>query len=202
MDGPDLIGQRLGCGRDLAGAGLGELAHDLDELGVLQARDQERPAVGPLLRLPDLALLGVGEGPPGAPCERLDVELELLGEQAVHCAAELEEFVDGSLTFLGRQVGCHLVDEECVEAGVAGLVDPMEAQDVAEQSVEFLAVADVLDVVQLGEPLDHAGEQQRRQRGLVQHDPGDGLAPGDQPAMDCRSRSRTAHRRGASAPGA
>jgi hypothetical protein len=65
---------------------------------------------------------------------------------------------------------------------VAGLVDPVEPQDVAEQRVELGAVTNVLDVVQLGEPLDHAREQQRGQRRRGEDHVGDRLAPGDEPA--------------------
>jgi len=53
------------------------------------------------------------------------------------------------------------VDQQAVEAGVARLVDPVEPQQVAEQPVELGGVAHVLGVVELGEPLDHAREEQR-----------------------------------------
>jgi hypothetical protein len=63
---------------------------------------------------------------------------------------------------------------------VPGLVDPVEAEDVAEQFVELCLVADVLDVVQLGEPFDHAGQQQRGERRGGEDGAGDVLAAGHQ----------------------
>ena len=48
-----------------------------------------------------------------------------------------------------------------VELGVPRLVDPVILEQVAEQRVELLVVADVFDVVELNEPLDSAREQQR-----------------------------------------
>ena len=104
------------------------------------------------------------EGPTCAPGQRLDVEFDLLGQEAVDCAAEIQQLVDRPFPLLGRQVAGDLIDQHRVEAGVAGFVDPVEPEDVPEQPVEVVAVAHVFDVVQLGEPLDHAREQQRGQR--------------------------------------
>lgn len=58
----------------------------------------------------------------------------------------------------------------------------MEAEDVPEQLVELGVVLDVLGVVELGEPFDHAGEQQGREWRGVEHDFGDLFAPGDKAA--------------------
>ena len=58
----------------------------------------------------------------------------------------------------------------------------MEPEQVAEERVEALAVADVFDVVELGEPFDHAGQQQRGEFRSPEDDFGHGLSAGDQPA--------------------
>jgi hypothetical protein len=56
-----LSGERVGGGGDLLAAGFGESRHHLRELGVLQARHQEGPAIGALLLGTDLRPLGLGD---------------------------------------------------------------------------------------------------------------------------------------------
>jgi hypothetical protein len=156
--------ERVGGGGDLGFAGGGELADDAHEVGVFEPRDQEGPPVGALLVGADVVPFVVGEGPPAGWLQGIDVQLDLLGEEPVDGAAQLEQLVDRLFSLVGGQFAGDLVDQQAVEAGVAGLVDPVEAQDVPEQLVELAAVPDVFDVVKLGERLDHAGQQQRGER--------------------------------------
>ena len=77
--------------------------------------------------------------------------------------------------------------EECVQAGVARLVDPNGTAGGRGTAVEFLAVRARARHSAAGGPLDHAGDKQRRQRGPSEHDLGDGLTPGDQPAVNAEA---------------
>src|SRR5688500_16284824 len=70
------------CGTgDLVLAAGGQLADDADEVGVLEARDEERPAVGALLVRPDLPPLAVAEGPAARPRQGVDIQLALRGQE-------------------------------------------------------------------------------------------------------------------------
>jgi hypothetical protein len=47
---------------------------------VLEPRDEEGPAIGPLLLGADLCSFGLAEGAAGGDLQRVDVELDLLSE--------------------------------------------------------------------------------------------------------------------------
>lgn len=79
----------MGGGGDLRRAGGGELLDDAHEVGVLKARDEERPAVRAPLVGADLVALVVAEAPAGGPLQGLDIELDLLAEESVDGPAEL-----------------------------------------------------------------------------------------------------------------
>jgi hypothetical protein len=119
---------------------------------MLEPGHEERPSVGAPLVGADVMSLVADERPPAGQLQRVDVQLDLLGEQVVDGATQIEQLVHGLLPLFGRQAVGDLVDEQAVHAGVARLVDPVEAEDVPEQLVEVRAIADVPDVVELGEP--------------------------------------------------
>ena len=101
-----------------------------------RARDEERPAVGAPLVGADLVALGFGEATPGGGLQCVDVELDLIAEEPVDGAPELEQLVDRLLPLVCAEPVGDLVDEQAVHPCVADLVDPVEAQQVAEQLVE------------------------------------------------------------------
>ena len=76
--------------RELLGTASGELLDDADEVRVLEARDEEGPPTRPLLVGADLVSFGLAEGTAGGELQRVDVELDLLSEQPVDGAAQLE----------------------------------------------------------------------------------------------------------------
>ena len=131
----------------------------------------------------DLCSLGLAEGTAGGALQRVDVELDLLSEQPVDGAAQLEQLVHRRLALLGSEIGRDLVDEQAVEPRMSGLVDPVEAKDVPEQLVELGAVADVLDVVELGEPLDHARQQSAVRGEVPRTTPATASRPGTRPQL-------------------
>ncbi len=55
---------------------------------------------------------------PAARGERVDVELDLLGEEPVDGAAQIEQPVDRLLALAAGQIPGDLVDEQAVDAGV------------------------------------------------------------------------------------
>ena len=57
---------------------------------MLEARDEERPPVRPLLVGADLVSFRLGEAPAGGDLQCVDVELDLLSQEPVDRAAELE----------------------------------------------------------------------------------------------------------------
>ena len=69
---------------------------------MLEARDEEGPAVGAPLVGADLVVLDVGEGTAGGPLQRVDVEFDLLAEQPVDGATQFEQLVD-RLRLVGRR---------------------------------------------------------------------------------------------------
>ena len=158
-----LRGKGLGGGGDLLAPFVRELLDDPDELWMLQAGDKERPPVGALLMRTDLLPFDVGEAARAPLLEGFDVELELLREQSIYCSTELEQPVDGLLRSwqswfarLRRSAGCR--------GGRAVTRRSSGTATITEQAVEVGTVADVLGVVELREPFDHARQQQRRQR--------------------------------------
>ena len=132
----------------------------------------------------DVLSLRLAEGATSGPLERVDVHFHLAGEKLVDRRSELQELTEGLFSLLGAKVDGDLVDEQAVHTSVARFVDPVEAQYVAEQFVKLAAVADMLDVVELGEPLDHAGQQQSAERRGTKYGPGHGFASGHQIAGD------------------
>src|SRR5262245_20107171 len=145
--------------------------------------NEERPAIRLLLSGADLLPLLVPEAAASQALERVYVELDLCGQQAIGRVAQREEFVDRRLALLDGEVLRDLGDEQRVELGVARLVDPVEPQDVAEQRIEILVIAYVFDVVQLDEPLDETREQERRERRGGQHRLRDGFTSIDETAL-------------------
>jgi hypothetical protein len=55
---------------------------------------------------------------PGGLLQRVDVQLDLLTEQAVDGATQFEQLVDRHFSLVGAEVTGHLVDEQAVHAGV------------------------------------------------------------------------------------
>jgi len=111
----------------------------------------------------DFIPLVIGEAAVGDGFQGVDVHLDLVGEKRVDGGPQFQQSVDGLLALLGSELAGDFFDEHTVGLGVLRLVDSVELEDVAEQGVEIPVVLNVLLVVKLGEPLDHAGQQQGRQ---------------------------------------
>src|SRR5262249_56809531 len=117
---------RGGLGQPI-GPGGTELAHNADEVGMLQTRHQESPPVGTLLVNTDVLAVGVGEDPTSGPLKGVDVHLDLPDEKIVDRRTELQKVGDGVVALVGAEVDGDLVDKQAVHASVAGLAGPVEA---------------------------------------------------------------------------
>ena len=173
-----------------------------DEVGVLQTRDEERPAVGALLMRADFSPFGVGEAAP--------VRFSRDSMSSSSCCASNPSTAPPS----SSSSSIAFSRSSAVSSPATSSISRLSRRAWRDSSIQWkrsrsrnspsssASVADVLGVVELGEPLDHARQQQRGQRRRGEHGLGDCLAPGYKSALDAEAGRRTARRRGPSSPGA
>src|SRR5687767_7250152 len=145
--------------------------------------DHARAEIGPperlmLLGLQMLAPLGA-ELAAGRGFEGVEVERGLGREAAVEEGADLEIAVDrgldpGLVAALGERF-----DHQRVELGVLRLLHPVMLEKALEQRVEPAVVADRIDIMALGHPLDLQDDERDRERVVAKNLGGDRLGRAD-----------------------
>ena len=135
-----------------------EIFYRAREIVLLQARNEECPAVGAKLLCFECCSFVIGEMAAGCPLQGNGVEFYLLLKAAIQQAPNAQEIVDCPLNFGGRCLACQLGGDQRVDFRMLRLFLPVMLEQAHKLRVQMLVGPHALQIVALRQPFEMQDE--------------------------------------------